>query len=734
MGWFDEQIRQRINEDEENFSASFDTMAGIVMGQKHMASVSRSREKQTQDAIDEILRYYHVKRTELPNTVTELDDQLEYLLRPSGIMRRRVRLTDGWYQDSIGALLCETADGGVVAALPKGLSGYTYFDYATGETVRLNRKTQGNLTGDAVCFYKPLPLKALTIKDLIAYMFGTLSVWDFVMVGLATLAVTLLGLFLPYVNSLLFNKIVPSGQMSLILPVACLMIGVTVSTLLIEITKSIVMGRLSTKTDVAVEAAAMMRTLSLPADFFKQYSAGELSNRINSIKSLFSMISDAILSTGLTSVFSLIYIGQIFRFAPTLVTPALLVVLATVVTSVVSTLLQMKISKARMERGAKQSGMVFALISGIQKIKLAGAERRAFARWANDYSKAAKLQYDPPAFIKFNSVITTAISLIGTVVLYYFAIATKVTAADYMAFNASYGMVAGAFSALAGVALTAANIKPVLEMVEPILKTVPEISESKRMVVRLSGAVELNNVSFRYNENMPYVLDDLSLKIRPGQYIAIVGRTGCGKSTLIRQLLGFEKPQKGAVYYDGTDIDKLDLRSLRRNIGVVLQDGQLFQGDIFSNITISAPWLTMDDAWAAAEMAGIADDIRRMPMGMHTLIIGGSSGISGGQAQRLMIARAVAPKPKILIFDEATSALDNITQKQVSDALNALKCTRIVVAHRLSTIRQCSRIIVLEGGKIHQDGTYDELISDKNGLFYELVKRQRIEQEEEKAE
>ena len=225
---------------------------------------------------------------------------------------------------------------------------------------------------------------------------------------------------------------------------------------------------------------------------------------------------------------------------------------------------------------------------------------------------------------------------------------------------------------------------------------------------------------------MPWVVDGMDLKIRAGEYVAIVGTTGCGKSTLLRLLLGFETPEKGAVYYDGKDLAKLDLRSLRRHIGTVTQNGTLFQGDIYSNIVISAPQLSLDEAWEAAEIAGIADDIRAMPMGMQTVISEGQGGISGGQKQRLMIARAVAPRPKILLFDEATSALDNKTQKKVSDALDALKCTRIVIAHRLSTIRNCDRILVLSGGKIRESGTYDELIAQK-GFFAELVERQRLD-------
>ena len=406
--------------------------------------------------------------------------------------------------------------------------------------------------------------------------------------------------------------------------------------------------------------------------------------------------------------------------------PALLIILASLAVSALSTLTQMKVSRRIMEEGAKDHGLSYALISGVQKIKLAGAEKRAFAKWGRSYAEVAELSYNPPLLLRANGAITTAISLVGTIALYYLAVKTAVTPSEYVAFNSAFGAVTAAFASLTGVALSVARIKPILEMAEPILKTEPESAENKSMVTKLGGGIELSNVYFRYNANMPYVINGLSLKIRPGEYVAIVGSTGCGKSTLVRLLLGFETPEKGAVYYDGKDLSGLDLRSLRRRIGTVMQDGSLFQGDIYSNIVISAPQLSLDEAWEAAELAGIAEDIRAMPMGMQTLIAEGQGGISGGQKQRLMIARAVAPKPKILIFDEATSALDNKTQKQVSEALDGLKCTRIVIAHRLSTIRNCDRILVLDRGKILEDGSYDELIAH-NGFFAELVERQRLD-------
>ena len=470
----------------------------------------------------------------------------------------------------------------------------------------------------------------------------------------------------------------------------------------------------------------MMRALNLPASFFRNYSSGELTSRIRSTSQLTKQLIDNVVSVGLTAIMSLLYLTQVSSFAPGLVWPSVGIVAVTAAVMLITTALQMRITKKQLEYSSKENGRSFALISGIQKIKLAGAEKRAFSKWAEAYTKSAELQYNPPVFLKINTAVMTAVSLLGTLILYLVAVRTDVTPSEYIAFNASYGVVMGAFTSVAGVAMSAAQIRPLLEMSEPILNTEPETAEDKEILTGLSGGIELSNVSFRYNENAPYVVDGMDLKIKPGEYIAIVGKTGCGKSTLVRLLLGFETPEKGAIYYDGKDIVGIDLRSLRRHIGSVTQNGNLLRGDIFTNIIISAPHLRMKDAWEAAEIAGIADDIRAMPMGMHTVISEGHGSISGGQRQRIMIARAIAPKPKILIFDEATSALDNRTQKQVSEALDRLNCTRIVIAHRLSTIRHCDRILFLDGGKIVEDGTYDELIA-RNGLFAELVERQRID-------
>ena len=726
MGWFGNQIEERREADQQLLEESFVRVAGVVLGDRTAERITSDRVI-TKNAIDEIVKYYHCKPVEIPETLTGADEQLDYCLRPHGIMKRSVELTEGWYKDAYGPMLAFLKDSGLpVALLPGGLSGYIYRDPKTGKQIHLSRKTAVLFDQQALCFYYPLPMRKIGIPDLLLYMKRCISISDLIIAVLATLAVSLVGLLMPRITKALTGPVLQSGQANALIGIAICIVCISVSTQLISSIKGLLMGRLETKTSLGVQASMMMRIMTLPASFFRKYSAGELKTRSMAVNQLCSLLLGMLMTTGLSSVTSLLYVTQIYEYAPALVIPSLVIIAVTVGFSAISTVVQVGINKKRLEQTAKESGISYAMISGIQKIKLAGAEKRMFARWLNVYAKGAELTYNPPMFIKINGVINTAISLFSTIVLYYLAVKSGIDTSSYFAFMAAYGSVMGAFSMLSGTALSVAQIKPILEMAEPFLKAEPEVAEGKEIVTRISGGVELEHVYFRYDEGTPYILEDLSLKIAPGEYVAVVGRTGCGKSTLIRLLLGFEKPEKGAVYYDRKDLSSLDLASLRKKIGTVMQTSSLFQGDIYSNIVISAPELTLQDAWEAAEKAGIADDIRAMPMGMHTLISEGNGGISGGQKQRIMIARAIAPKPKLLIFDEATSALDNKTQRQVSEALDGMGCTRLVVAHRLSTIRHCDRILVLDGGKIIEDGTFEELIS-RNGFFAELVERQRLD-------
>ena len=725
MGWFEDQIRQRRDADRQLLEDSFVKVAGVVLGERSAEKMGDERII-TKNAIDEILKAYHCRPEELPPDIRTSSEQLDYCLRPHGIMRRDIELQDGWYKDAIGPILAFTKEHDLpVALLPGTFGGYTYLDPMTGKTERLNAAKAALFEREAICFYRPLPQKKLGIPDLLLYMKRCLSISDFVLLAASALAVSLVGMLMPQLVNFLTGPVLRSGRADALIGVAICMLCVTISRQLITSVNGLINDRVGAKTSLGVQSSMMMRLLSLPADFFRSYSAGELKSRSMSVNTLCMLLAGMVLSTGLSSITSLVYITQIFRFAAVLVVPSIIIILVTVGFSIATTFAQIRINKRRMELDAKESGMSYSMITGVQKLKLAGAEKRIFAKWLDLYADKSKLDYDPPLFIKINGVIATAITLVSNIVLYYLAVRSGIDQASYFAFTAAYGMLSGAFFSLAGIALQAAQIKPILEMAEPFLKTEPERTDGKEIITHLSGRVELDHVSFRYSDDQPYILNDLTIRIKPGEYVAIVGRTGCGKSTLMRLLLGFEKPEKGAIYFDGKDIESLDKGSLRRKIGTVMQNAGLFQGDIYSNIVISAPELTLNDAWEAAEKAGIADDIRAMPMGMHTIISEGQGGISGGQRQRIMIARAIAPKPRLLMFDEATSALDNKTQRQVSEALDAMGCTRIVIAHRLSTIRHCDRILVLEGGKIIEDGTYDELI-EKNGFFAELVERQKV--------
>ena len=730
MSWFDDQIRLRKEQDDDAFSDAIESIAGAVIGKKLIEALDN--QKLTQSAVEEILRYYHLKRKsndELPASVKTTEEQLEYYLRPFGISHRTISLDHKWYKQAVGPMLGTLkADGSVIALIPGKFSGYSYYNFQTGERIKVTPKNEDLIDEEATAFYKPLPLRPINMMDLLRYMMEQLSVSDIVLyVGLMGVA-SLLGLLSPLFTQWLFGDVLESGSKTVLFALAGFMFCFTLCQLFFTAFQSLINSRVNIKQNIAVQAAVMNRVLALPVKFFKDYSSGELTQRAMYVQTLCSSIISTIFTTGLTSLFSLIYIGQIFAFAPTLVVPSLLILLATVAFSVITTFAQMHITKEIMLRSSKTSGMTYSMITGIQKIKLAGAEKRMFSRWAKSYAGEAKLEYNPPLFLKLSGTINLALNLLGSLLLYSIAIKSQISVANFYAFNASYGMVSAAFMSLAGIASIVANIKPTLEMAKPIMDASPEIASDKEIVTELHGAIELEHVSFAYEEGMPNVIDDLSLRITPGEYIAIVGSTGCGKSTLMRLLLGFETPQKGAIYYDRKNISRLDLKSLRRKIGAVMQDGKLFLGDIYSNIVIAAPSLTLEQAWEAAEIASAADAIRAMPMGMHTIISEGSGGISGGQRQRLMIARAIAPKPKVLMFDEATSALDNVTQKKVSEAIDKMKCTRIVIAHRLSTIRHCDRIIVLNKGKIVEDGTYDSLI-EKQGFFAELVARQRIDVE-----
>ncbi len=721
MGWFDEQIRQRKKDDADTLSDALYDITNAVSDKKTFFQSGNAKNE-----TEKILEYYGVKSRDLPDSLKDTDSQIEYLIRPHGIMKRTVELKRGWYKNASYPMLTKLKDGTITALIPGKFSGYFYTDRKSGRFVKVSKKSENLFEDKAYCFYKPYPMEKLSEKELAKNILGAIKPADIFLLVLICILTIAIALIVPCVYKILFSYIAKGKDIQPLFFASLVLICVALSTNLLTSAKRIIAGRIKNQLQVSCESAVMTRILSLPTSFFKKYSAGELSSKVQSVSELSAAFSQTIITLGITVLLSFIYFGWIAVFVPSLLMPTVTTSFLVIVYSLLIMVWQSKIKENQNILDSEEQGISYSLISGISKIKLVGAEMRAFAKWGKKYAAKARLMYNLPLIIMLKRAVYIFITFLGSVWVYYTAAETGVSSADFYAFSVAYAFIVSAVFMFFENSEKLSDIKPKIKNIKTFFEAEPEISADKQPVMHLLGGVEFNNVMFRYGESKA-IFNNLSFKIRPGEYVAIVGKTGCGKSTLIRLLLGFETPQKGGIYYDGKDLSALDLKSLRQKLGIVTQNGKLFSGDIFSNIAISSPGLTLDDAWAAAEAAGIAEDIRNMPMGMNTILSEGGGGISGGQRQRILIARAIAKNPRIILFDEATSALDNITQKAVSETLDNLKCTRIIVAHRLSTIKKCTRIIVLDDGKIVEDGNYDELIK-KDGLFAKLVHRQEIMQ------
>ena len=726
MNFWESQINIRARLNEKMTEKAYGKLASAVSDPKDHIIFRTNDTEMLDNAVRTCLQYYGTEAGTVPAGIQLTEERIDYLCRPAGIMHRPVLLTENWYGDAFGAMLAKLKDGTPVSLVPHGLRGFDYIEPGTGNRVHITKTNAGNIAPEAVLFYRALPAKELSVSDLVLWCVSIFNKGDSFLVFFAALLAAIMGLLPAWASKLAFELVIPSGQDNLILPLAGLLLGVAVAKLLINNYRDLIINRAATRIETFAVSATYARVLMLPAAFFKKYDAGNISSRVNQMSNLFRQITSLLLGGGLTTLLSLIYLGQIGSYASVLAVPALIVIVLQAAFTMAAAMLGQKFEQKKRDASASLSGTTASILSGVQKIKLSGAEDRAFSKWADVYSEYAKAAYKRPELPRILPVLVSLIGAVGIAWLYYIAGCEKISVADFMAFNVAYGQMSAAITEFSNLAAEAILTTPTLKMVEPIMKTVPEITSDKRIVTGLNGQIDVSKLSFRYEEGGPMILDNLSLMIHPGEYIGIVGKSGCGKSTLIRLLLGFEKPLSGSVFYGPAsyDVANVDLHSLRRHIGTVLQDGRLFPADIFNNIVLSTPEATLDDAWRAAELAGIADDIRRMPMGMNTVMFDGIGNISGGQRQRLLIARAVCGDRKILIFDEATSALDNITQKHVTDSLASLKCTRIVVAHRLSTVKDCDRIICLDKGHIVEEGSYDDLIA-KNGFFAGLVARQR---------
>ena len=709
---FSEKVKKQKIKEQEIFRLSCELIEETALGSgdKNLKKTARLSQQSDQlmNAINQVTDYYSLAHIELPKNVLEDDGLLDTVLGRTGLTRRKVVLSRKWWTRGEGPVVAYTPDGDIICLVPLRFGGYCYVDPKTGEPVKINRRTAKNISGEGYCFYKPFPTTSMSIKDFIKYIMKTFTKFDIAFLMVLALAAALLGLVSPAINQLIFNTIIPSGTIQDIYPLMALLVGVMVSTTAFNLFQTL-----------------WIRLLNLPISFFKRFSSGDLASRTFILNSICQTLSSSLIPTVLTAVFSFVYLGQIASFSAELLLPTVIIIALMLGNSLLNGWLNTKLNKKANEYSPKLSGLVYQLFTGVSKIKLAGAEVRAFSKWADVYSKLAQIKFNPNLFIKISDAVSSAINLGGTMLIYFIVYKNNLAPADYIAFNAAYGAFLSSIMQIASIVLLIANLKPSIEMLAPILKEAPESNESKERIDNISGKIDINNLKFRYTPDGPLIINGLNLSIKPGEYLGIVGSTGCGKSTLFRLLLGFEEPESGAVFYDDQNLKNLDLHSVRRNIGIVLQNGSMFSDSIFSNITITNPSATIDEAWAAAEKAGCAEDIKAMPMGMHTMVAEDGGGLSGGQKQRIMIARALISSPNLLMFDEATSALDNITQATVVETLSKMDITRIVIAHRLSTIKQCDRIIYLHKGKVVEEGTYDELMQ-KDGYFAELAKRQIV--------
>ena len=693
--------------------------------QLHLNHRGHSSQRTDSSAIRQLLaalgiEEYHLEQDEMVSQ----EEQFREIVSQNGILVRRVKLTHRWWRCATGPMLGYDKEHNLVALMPTRLGlGYTYVN-KEGEKVKVNvERAKNELDESALAFLKPLPNKELTVKDLLRYSYSVVPKSDIAMLLLASVVVLVFGMFTPFANKLLFDTIIPSGVASDLWPVAALLVGAAVAMTLFTVTRNLLIMRINNHLKLNLQNAVMARLFMLHPNFFWNYPSGNLSMRVNSISSLCSFFNESVIGSFLTAIFSLGYFIQIFLYAKPLLVPSLIIIGVQVALMVWYYRVSANSQRKILGEQTKLSGLRYNIFAGIQKIKVTGSEKRAYVRWLKNYVRCARLRYNPRLVVRLLPALVSFVSTFGYVVIFYFTVANKVATSDYIAFAAAFGSVSGAILSLSLMMPSLSQLEPLFNLSKPILESMPEIYPSMQRVDKLAGNIEVSNLSFRYSPDMPMVLKNINLSIKAGEYVGIVGKSGCGKSTLLRLMLGFEKPLSGGIFYDSYDLQKVDKPSLRRRIGCCLQNGSLFIGDLFQNITITAPWSTRKQAWEALHMASMDKEVKALPMGLNTVVSEGGGGFSGGQKQRLLIARALIGKPSIVFFDEATSALDNISQKQVSDNMDTLHCTRVIIAHRLSTIRNCDRIIVLDQGSIAEEGTFDELMA-KRGLFYEMSQRQ----------
>ncbi len=650
---------------------------------------------------------------------------LDSIARASRIRYRQIVLRDDWWKRDNGSLIGMLNDRQPVALLPQKNRHYLLVDPVANTSELVTEATLEKMLPVGVVLYRSLSSKAVGALELVR--FGTYGLRkDFRRVIATGLLVGLISLLTPIMTGNLFSSVIPNKDNNSLWMIVIALIVSAVSAALFQLVQNLGMLRIEGKMDASVQAGVWDRLLNLPPSFFRDYSSGDLANRAMGIDTIRQMLTGSVTSSILSGIFSIFSYALLFFYSAKLALLATIMVIVYLAVMTFANMIQLRRQRAMLKVQGKITGLVVQLIMGISKLRTAGAERHAFAEWADQFSEQRRLTVAARRTQIWFMTFSTAFS-IATSMVVFLAIglnrAHPMATGAFMAFNAAFGQFFSSITTMSGSVISIAQAGPVYERAKPILETPVEVDEVRADPGELTGAIELSHVSFRYAKDGPLILKDVSMQIRPGQFVAVVGPSGSGKSTIMRMLLGFDSPETGAIYLDGLDVSGLDVRALRRQIGVVLQNGRLMPGSIFANIVGAAVGLSLDDAWEAARMVGIDDDIRRMPMGMHTYVMEGGSTLSGGQRQRLLIARAIVNRPRILLLDEATSFLDNQSQAIITRSFENLNTTRIVIAHRLSTILNADWIYVVQNGVVVQSGVYEDLVQQV-GPFAELVKRQ----------
>ncbi|MGQ5633528.1 MULTISPECIES: NHLP bacteriocin export ABC transporter permease/ATPase subunit [unclassified Streptomyces] len=657
-------------------------------------------------------------------TESERLDPIERVALASRVRTRAVRLQGRWWRENVGPLVGHRALSGAPVALLWRRGGYVAVHPGTGRETPIEKANAEEFEPRAVMFYRPLPDRALTPLGLLRFSLrGTRG--DLLALLLAGLVTVAIGALVPVATGKVLGEFVPRAQTG---PIAQVCLAVMVSGVVaaaFTLLENLSILRLEGRIEAALQPAVWDRLLRLPTRFFTQRSTGELASAamgISAIRRLLAGVGPVVAQSVTVGAMNL---GLLFWYSPSMALAALgmLVVIAAVFLGL--GLWQVRWQRKLTVLGNKLNNQAFQTLRGLPKLRVAAAENYAYAAWARQFARSRELQQKAGRIKNLTTVLGGIYLPVCTLLMFMLLAGPAkgaMSASDFLTFNTSVTMVLTSVTQLTGSFVSAVAALPLFEEIKPVFEATPEVRTSSTRPGPLSGAIEARRLSFRYADDGPLVLDDVSFAVRPGEFVAIVGPSGCGKSTLLRLLIGFDKPVSGSVLYDGQDLAALDQSAVRRQCGVVLQHAQPFTGSILDVICGTEPY-TPEEAMAAAEMAGLAEDIKRMPMGLHT-IVAGNGAISGGQRQRLMIAQALIRRPRILFFDEATSALDNDTQRIVIDSTRKLNATRVVIAHRLSTVLDADRVIVMEDGKVVQQGTPAELLADTTGRLHELVRRQ----------